>query len=153
MTSRRISVAVTAAVASLLMGGCTANSPHTSAAAATPTAGSTATAGLPDPVPSDLPVGARVLIQRQGTGTTTLDLTSLVGSAKTVNIRWTCVGHGGVKITGGASKTIVVGGCANTAAEATYLGGVVPLSIVSSLRWTLQAEAATRWRIAVTTGN
>jgi hypothetical protein len=103
-------------------------------------------------VPSDLPLGAKVLVQRQGSGTTTVDLTSLVGSAKTVNVRWTCVGDGDVRITDGASKTIVGGGCASTAAGATYLGGTVPLSTVSTLRWTLQANAATQWRIVVISG-
>lgn len=151
MTSRLPLAAVTAAAISLVLSGCTANSARPQAAA--PTSGSTATGGLPNPMPSDLPVGAKVLVQRQGAGTATLDLTGLVGSAKTVDVRWTCVGDDDVKIIDGASKTIVGGGCASTTAGATYLGGVVPLSIVSTLRWTLQADAATHWRIAVTTGS
>jgi hypothetical protein len=155
---RLLFAATVAAAISLTVGGCTANSVSNlatrttgpSSVTVTPTTGS---AGLPDPMPGDLPVGTRILAQRQGAGTTTLDLTGLTGSAKAVNVRWTCVGDGTVKITDGASKTIVGGGCADTVAGATYLGGTVPLSIVSSLRWTLQAGPATHWRIAVTASN
>jgi hypothetical protein len=149
VTSRFLCAAMAATALSLVACGCTATSADNPVAAQT--TGSTAAASLPDPMPSDLPVGARILLHQQGSGTTVLDLTSLVGSAKTVNVRWTCVGDGGVNIADGASRTIVGGGCASTAAGATYLGGTVPLSVVSSLRWTLQADTATHWRISVTT--
>lgn len=151
MTSRLLSAAVAAAIVGPLAGGCTAHSAAATPVAA-PSTATTAAVALPDPAPSDLPLGAKVLLERQGSGTTTVDLTSLVGSAKTVNVRWTCVGDGGVKITDGASKIIVGGGCASTAAGASYLGGTVPLSMVSALRWTVQADSATHWRIAIISG-
>jgi len=89
MTSRLLPVVTAAAaVAGLLTGGCAAHS-AAQTRVATPSTAFTAAVALPDPAPSDLPLGAKVLLERQGSGTTTVDLTNLVGSAKTVNVRWT----------------------------------------------------------------
>jgi hypothetical protein len=151
MTTRLTAAAIAAAALSLAAAGCTANN-ATAAPKHTTTARTTATASLPDPLPSALPLGTRILVQRQGSGTTTLDLTDLLGRSKKVDVRWTCTGNGGVKFTDGASKPIVWSAvCANTPEEAGSFGATIPLSKASTLRWTLNANSTTRWRIAVTT--
>ena len=135
---------LTALVAAGMSGCTTASSdPPTSAK---PSA--TKPAGLPDPLPTALPLTSKVLIQRSGSGPATLDLTGIVGAAKNVTVDWTCLGSSGLQITDGA-KTLVGGGCGTTATSVTTDGAVIPLSISPTLHWSVQVGSTTNWRVVV----
>lgn len=147
MTMNRSSAYAIAAGATLLtLSGCSTSSSH---AAPTPTSSAVS---LPDPKPSALQIGDKVLIQRDGTGPTTIDLTGMVGTAKDVTVSWTCLGTGDVRISDSVSSKVLVGAaCATSTADAAIDSGKIPTGDVSSLRWNLSAESATRWRVVVYT--
>ena len=129
--------------------GCTSGSNHPAASApVTAQPPATVAESLADPLPSTPPLGTKVLLQRTGTGSQTIDLTGLTGSAKEVSVSWLCVG-GSLQILDG-SKEVLGSGCASSAKAASVFGGEVPLNIVQSLTWKLQAGGSTAWRIAIT---
>jgi hypothetical protein len=150
--TRPLALAAIAGITTVLMGGCTSSDHSTASAgpsATMPSSTSTAPANLPNPLPSDLPLGSKILVQRTGSGSATLDLTRLIGTATSVTIRWTCLGPAGLQITDGTSKTIVGSGCATNLAGVTFDGGDIPLNLVSSRDWKLETISATTWRIVI----
>jgi hypothetical protein len=142
---RSSAFAMAAGATVFILSGCS------SAGHAAPTPTSSAVS-LPDPKPSDLQIGDKVLIQKDGTGPTTLDLTGMVGTAKDVTVTWACLGTGDVRISDSSSSKVLVGApCATATAGAAIDSGKVPVADVSSLRWNLSADSATHWRVVVYT--
>jgi hypothetical protein len=106
---------------------------------------------IPDPLPTGLPLGARVLAQLTGTGSQSLDLTELAGKSQHVSVDWRCVGTSKFSIKDG-SKMVVASDCSASAEQAVEtMQGDVPRSSVSDYRWTIQADPTTKWRVVVTT--
>ena len=104
-----------------------------------------------NPSPSNLPVGSKVLIQRDGSGNATVDLTTLAAGQNSVSIHWVCVGKGNLNLVA-AGKVVLGGGCADSSADATIDGGTVPIATAKSLSWQIQTAAPNKWRLIVTAG-
>ncbi len=139
----------TVAVVALGLCGCTSSGSHpTSSASATAESPAAVAKSLADPLSTTPPLGTKVIFQREGTGSQAINLTGLTGSATEVSVSWLCVG-GSLQILDGP-KEVLGSGCATTPDGALAFGGKVPLDIVKSLTWKLQAGGSTAWRIAIT---
>lgn len=135
-----------------LLGGCThgqRDSSTTTPARPTGEESHIKAIALPNPSPSNLPVGARVLLQRSGVGPASLDLTQEVGTAEDVSIRWVCVGPGELKVERD-SDVLAGGGCSSSASSATIDGATVPRKVAESFSWHIEADQSSQWRLIVT---
>jgi len=147
---RRLAAVVGAASLVVAVASCTSHQTKPAPATATGNA-SGSIAALPNPSPSDLPVGTRVLFQRDGSGNSALDLTTAAQGQSSVSVDWVCVGNGDLNFVA-AGKVVLGGGCAGTAADATVDEGKVPIAAAKSLSWQVQTAPSNRWRLNVTTG-
>jgi hypothetical protein len=137
-----------AALSILALAGCTSGS-HTASPSNTPVPSQSGSAAvpLPDPLPTDLPVGTKTLISRTSQGTQTVTLPNL-GNDKTVSVKWACEGSTTLKITD-AGKALVASGCTPSGTQFPIYGGDIPRSLITSTTWKIEADPSTTWRIVI----